>query len=175
MSDERLTELCDKQDITEVLYRYARGWDRYDEETLRSCFFEDSKHIHGRFDGLSQKFVTNAMRNTRDVRSMTHMITNPLIEIRGDRAVSECSFFAHHRRNADDGSGEEDMFIKGRYLDIFEKRGGEWKIASRRGLSDFERVVPPADQTLGDASPDQLGQKKPADPLYAMLAALDAR
>jgi hypothetical protein len=165
----KLTVLCDKQAITEVLYLYARGWDRYDEETLRSCFHEDSLHVHGRFDGLSQKFVTNAMRNTKDVKSMTHMITNPMIEIRGDRAVSECSFFAHHRRDAADGSGEEDMFIKGRYLDIFEKRSAVWKIASRTGLSDFERVVPPADQTLADAAPAQLGQKKPLDPLYAML------
>jgi hypothetical protein len=172
MPEDRLSELCDKQDITEVLYRYARGWDRYDEETLRSCFHEDSRHVHGRFDGLSQKFVTIAMGNTREVKSMTHMITNPLIEIRGDRAVSECSFFAHHRRDAADGSGEEDMFIKGRYLDLLEKRDGEWKIASRRGLSDFERIVPPADQTLADAKPEQLGQKKPLDPIYAMLDAL---
>ena len=173
VSDDRLRELLDKQAITEVLYRYARGWDRYDEETLRSCFFADAKHRHGRFDGLSQKFVTIAMGNTRDVKSMTHMITNPLIEIRGDRAVSECSFFAHHRRSAADGSGEEDMFIKGRYLDIFERREGEWRIASRRGLSDFERIVPPADKTLADATVDQLGQEYPADPIYALLAALD--
>lgn len=172
MAGNALSELCDKQAITEVLYLYARGWDRYDEDTLRSCFHEDSKHVHGRFNGLSQKFVTNAMRNTKDVKSMTHMITNPLITISGDRAVSECSFFAHHRRDAADDSGEEDMFIKGRYLDIFEKRDGVWKIASRRGLSDFERVVPPADQTLADAPAEQRGQKKPDDPIYAMLAAL---
>lgn len=172
MTDDQLAALCDKQAITEVLYRYARGWDRYDEELLRSCFHEDSQHAHGGFDGLSQDFVTNGLQTTEQVKSMTHMITNPMIEIRGNRALSECSFLAHHRRDAADGSGEEDMFLKGRYLDTFEKRDGVWKIASRTGLHDFERVVPPADQTLEGATPDQLGHRKPVDPLYAMLDAL---
>jgi len=172
MAGDRLDELCDKQAITEVLYRYARGWDRYDEEALRACFFDDSVHAHGGFKGLSQDFVTNGLRSTKAVKSMTHMITNPMIELRGDKALSECSFFAHHRRDAADGSGEEDMFLKGRYLDIFERRDGIWKIASRTGLHDFERVVPPADQTLAGAAADTLGHKKPADPFYDMLEKL---
>lgn len=172
MAGGRLDALCDKQDITEILYLYARGWDRYDEEALRACFFEDSVHAHGGFKGLSHDFVTNGLASTKAVKSMTHMITNPMIELRGDKALSECSFFAHHRRDAADGSGEEDMFLKGRYLDIFERRDGVWKIASRTGLHDFERVVPPADQTLAGAPADTLGHKKPTDPLYSLIESL---
>ena len=56
--NEKLEELVAKQAITEVLYRYARGWDRYDEETIRSCFHPDSEHAHGGFTGTSQDFVT---------------------------------------------------------------------------------------------------------------------
>ena len=144
MTDDRLQRLSDKQEIVEVLYRYARGWDRRDETVLRSCFHPDSQHAHGRFEGLSQDFITYGLESTRRVRSMTHLITNPLIELRGRKAVAECSFLAHHRRDAAEGSGEEDMFIKGRYLDVFEKRDDIWRIASRTGLSDFERIVPPA-------------------------------
>lgn len=172
MAGDRLGELCDKQDITEILYLYARGWDRCDEEALRACFFEDSVHAHGGFKGLSQEFVTGGLERTKAVKSMTHMITNPMIELRGDRALSECSFFAHHRRAAADGPGEEDMFLKGRYLDIFERRGGVWKIASRTGLHDFERIVPPADKTLAGSPPDTLSQKKPTDPLYSLIESL---
>jgi len=172
MVDDRLGELCDKQDITAILYLYARGWDRYDEEALRACFHEDSVHAHGGFEGLSQEFVTGGLASTKAVKSMTHMITNPMIELRGDRALSECSFFAHHRRDAADGSGEEDMFLKGRYLDIFERREGVWKIASRTGLHDFERIVPPADQTLAGASQDQLSQKKPTDMWYSFIESI---
>jgi hypothetical protein len=177
MTDDRLETLFDKQAITEVLYSYARGWDRFDEEALRSCFHEDAENVHGSRRRLAQDFITNGLRALNEVKSMTHMITNPMIEISGDRAVSECSFLAHHRRavvgnGVGNGSAEEDMFIKGRYLDVFERRDGVWKIAVRRRLHDFERVVPPADTTLADASVDQLSDRKPADPLYGLLNTL---
>jgi ketosteroid isomerase-like protein len=169
MVDPKLDELYAKHAITEVLYLYARGWDRFDAESLRACFHEDAHNVHGGSSRLAQDFITKGMQAMSDVKSMSHMITNPLIEIRGERAVSECSFFAHHRRMAADGSGEEDMFLKGRYLDVFEKRDGVWKIATRRRLHDFERVVPPADQTLANASANQLSDRKPNDPLYSLL------
>jgi len=172
MATDEITEMLDKQAITEVLYLYARGWDRRDEAALRKCFHEDSVHAHGAFKGKSHDFIDRGLKNTIAVKAMTHMITNPMVVVKGDRALAECHFLAHHRRDAADGSGEEDMFIKGRYLDVFEKRFGEWKIASRTGLHDFERIVPPADKTLAGAPADQLSQRKPDDPLYAMLAAL---
>lgn len=167
---EILSALAAKQEITEVLFRYCRGCDRADEAALRECFHPGSIHSHGGFQGLSTDFVDMAMRIVRPLKSSTHMLTNVMIELSGDRAVSECHFLAHHRRGKADGSGEEDMFLKGRYLDRFEKRDGVWKIVNRTGLHDFERVVEPADRTLASASAEQLGQKWPDDPLYAMLA-----
>ena len=173
MTDHRLAELLDKQAIEEVLYRYARGWDRRDEEALRSCFHPDAQHAHGSFQGASQDFITYGLASTVEVMSMTHMITNPLIDVRGSRALSECSFLAHHRRLAAGGVDEEDRFIKGRYLDVFEKRADVWRIARRIGLHDFERVVPAADGSLADAPPEQLSQHKPTDPLYTLLESFD--
>ena len=66
------------------------------------------------------------------------------------------------------------MFLKGRYLDRFERRDGSWKIASRIGLHDFERVLDPADRTLAGAPAGQRGRQKPDDPIYALLAELRA-
>lgn len=169
MANLKLDVLYAKHEITEVLYRYARGWDRFDAELLCSCFHEDAHNIHGDSNRLAQDFIVKGMQAVMDVKSMSHIITNPLIELRGEWAVSECSFFAHHRRLTADGSKEEDMFLKGRYLDVFEKRSGVWKIATRRRVHDFERVVPPADQTLSKASVNQLSDRKPNDPLYSML------
>ena len=167
---DALAALVAKQEITEVLFRYCRGCDRADEAALRACFHPGSIHSHGGFKGLSADFVERAMQIVRPLKSCTHMLTNVMIELSGDRAVSECHFLAHQRRGKTDGSGEEDMFLKGRYLDRFEKRGGAWKIVSRTGLHDFERVVEPADRTLAAAPAEQLGRKWPDDPLYAMLA-----
>lgn len=172
LAHQRETEA--RQQISDVLYLYARGWDRLDEEALRGCFFADSDHQHGGFKGKSHDFITAGMKAIRaKVKSTTHLITNPLVEIDGDKAIAECLFFAHHRRMNKAGTDEEDYFLKGRYLDRFERRNGEWKIAFRRGLHDFERVVPRADQGLADAPADQLSARKPNDPLYEMLATLN--
>ena len=169
-----LAALLAKQEITEVLFRYCRGCDRADEEALRSCFHPDSVHFHGGFEGRSADFIDFAMTIVRPLKSSTHMVTNVMIEVNGDRAVSECHFLAHHRRARSDGPGEEDMFLKGRYLDRFERRAGAWRIISRTGLHDFERILAPADRTLANAPAHQLGRKKPDDPLYAMLESLRA-
>lgn len=166
-----LAELAAKQAVTEVLYLYARGWDRMDEAALRSCFHADSTHSHAGFEGLSHDFITFGLKLCRTVVSMSHLITNPMIVVKGDRAISECSFLAHHRRpRTDGGEGEEDMFLKGRYLDRLERRGGIWRIARREAFHDFERVELPADRTLSAAPADQKGRFKPDDALYRMLA-----
>lgn len=156
--------------ITETLHRYARGWDRRDEAALRACFHPDSTHEHGTFNGLSQDFVTGGLKSVAAVRQMTHMISNIMIEIDGDQAISECYFLAHHRRPASEGDGLIDWFLKGRYLDRHEKRDGEWRISHRRGLSDFARTFDPADSSLDAAPAEQLSHWKPDDPLYSMLS-----
>lgn len=161
-----------RQQITEVLHRYARGWDRRDEASLRSCFHADSTHQHGAYKGPSADFITAGLKGTANVRSMSHLITNVSIEVAGDRAVCECYFLSHHRRPRKDATGEEDWFMKGRYLDRFEKREGLWKIAHRRGLHDYARTFVPADTSLDAAPAEQLSGRKPEDPLYAMLAEL---
>jgi len=166
---QRITEA--REQITEVLHRYARGWDRLDEEALRSCFFADSTHEHGAFKGLSSEFVSNGLAVVGKLRSVSHLITNVSIEIAGDRAVSECYFLAHHRREAAMGT-DEDWFLKGRYLDRFEERQGVWKIAHRRGLHDFSRTFRPADASLDAAPAGQRSARAPDDPWYALLASL---
>lgn len=164
-----------RQQITDVLFRYARGWDRRDGDAILSCFFPDSTHQHGGFKGLSHDFVNVALKATTQVKSMNHLITNVSIALADERAVSECYFFAHHRRPVKDVAGaEEDWFLKGRYLDKFENRDGVWKIVHRRGLHDYARTFRPADTSLDAAPADQLSQHKPDDPLYAMLAELHA-
>lgn len=167
---KRLDVIESRQQIGDVLNRYARGWDRLDEDALRSCFFADAQHQHGGFKGLSQDFITKALPSVAKVKGTSHRITNITIELAGDKAVSECYFASHHRRMNKAGTDEEDWFLSGRYLDRFERRDGVWKIAARRGLNEAERLEPRADVTLATAPADALGKRKPDDPLYALLA-----
>ena len=142
--DATVDALASAEAIRSILYRYARANDRKDEALLRSCFWPESTHKHGAFEGLSSDFAGRAMSILGGIIYSTHFIANPAVEVRGDRAFSECYYFAHHRRAKKDGSGEEDAFFEGRYLDILERRGGEWRIVRRRGLSDLTTVTPAA-------------------------------
>lgn len=129
--------------VQEVLLSYSRGNDLQNEEMLRNCFWPESEHKHGRFEGKSQDFVGFAMKILTTLHYCSHHISNISIQIKGDRAFSECYYLAHHRRDAKTG-GEEDAYMEGRYLDIMERRSGVWKIIRRHGISDYSSPPVPA-------------------------------
>jgi hypothetical protein len=171
--DPTLDAVVSRDAIREVLFRYARGNDRKDEAMLRSCFWPESTHKHGAFEGASSDFVGYAMKVLHSIVYSYHYITNASIEVRGDRAYSECYYFAHHRRPKADGSGEEDAFFEGRYLDFHERRHGEWRIIRRRGLADLTSVVPAA-KPYATWTPGVHGVAGPEDESYAMREAFRA-
>lgn len=171
--EDELDLLVEKQAILEALYRYARGWDRFDRGLVLDAFHPDATISHGGFEGRAHELMTLWLDACVTRKSMTHLITNALIEVSGDLAISEAHFLAHHRRAATSDAGEKDWFIKGRYLDRFERRAdGRWKIAHRTGVLDFERLVDPADPELSLLPLEARGRFKPDDPLYALLGSI---
>jgi hypothetical protein len=170
----RLDALEARQQIADVVNLVARGWDRRDEDLLRKCFWPDARLRHGGFDGAAADFVAFGLEKTARVLRARHLISNLVIAVQRDRALAECHFCATHRRPNAAGSDEEDYEIGGRFLDRFERRAGDWRIAFRRGLNEFERLSPRADVSLACADPASLGRRWPEDALYAMLADLGA-
>jgi hypothetical protein len=166
----QLDELVSRTQITEVLLDYARANDRFDEQLLRSCFWPESTHKHGRFEGLSSDFAGFALKVLASIKYACHHITNISVTVDGDRAVTECYYNAHHRRVRKEGDGEEDAFFVGRYLDIFERRHGVWKIIRRRGLSDYSPPPIPAATLYADWPAGQHSLRAPDDEYYAMVA-----
>ena len=164
-----LDAIAAREAIRDVLYRYARANDRADEAMMRSCFWPESTHKHGAFDGLSSDFVGYAMKVHHTIYYSTHFITNAAVEVNGDRAFSECYYAAHHRRPKAGGTGEEDAFFEGRYLDFLERRGEEWRIIRRRGLADYTTVMAAA--TPYSAWPAGNSHHGPDDEYFAMRRA----
>jgi len=164
---DRLDLLDAKQQISEVLIAYARSNDRADEALLRSCFWPESTHHHGKFEGKSSDFVGFAFKIISGLKYACHHISNIAIEVKGDRAFSECYYFAQHRRTRKAG-GEEDVFFQGRYLDFFERRAGVWKIIRRRGLSDYTSPAIPAEVNHADWPEGQHSLRHPDDDYYRM-------
>lgn len=170
----KIDELLAKDQIRDVLFAYARSNDRADEALLRSCFWPELTHKHGRFEGSSSDFAGFAFRIINNLKYACHHISNVTIEVKGDRAFSECYYLAQHRRDAQ-GGGEEDVFFQGRYLDIFERRGGVWKIIQRRGLSDYTSDPVPATTPYAQWLAGGHSEKFPNDDYYVMRQAFLSR
>lgn len=165
--ESALADLLAKQEIAEVLYRYCQGCDRSDEAMLRGVFHDDCVTDHSGWSGKSQDWVPMALDWLKDRVAVTHAVTNPYIEVDGDRAIMNCHFFAYNRAAKPGSDRLEEFFVKGRYIDRLEKRDGVWKIAHRIGIHDLERVAEVPAST-NDIAGDRSG-KKPDDPYFAVL------
>jgi ketosteroid isomerase-like protein len=134
--------MLDKQAIREALDRYARGVDRLDAELLASAYHDDAiddRGPMGTWHGGREAAEQLIASMGPSMAMTTHHLTNVLIELDGDTAGVETYTWGVHTRLAD---GERRrMFTSGRYLDRFERRDGEWRIAHRRNISDMVRMV----------------------------------
>jgi ketosteroid isomerase-like protein len=120
--------------IWHALYRYCRGIDRCDEAALRSTYCEDATDCHGSWNGSVTGFIEQALATLRQGGRRVHQITNVLIELRGDVAAVESSFFALQVTGA---QPDRETFLCGRYTNRLERREGEWRVArgfTNRGL-----------------------------------------
>lgn len=119
-----------RQDVADVLVRYATGIDRKDWLLFRTCFTEDCHADYGDigvWDGVDA--ITDYMTRTHpdDVRTL-HRITNVAITREGD-GVAARSYVDVIFVGAESGSG---VRAAGTYDDELVRTGDGWKIARRR-------------------------------------------
>jgi hypothetical protein len=138
--EHAIAYLLAKQEITEVVYRIARGIDRGQVELYADAFHPGGTDYHGFMNGSVQKVLDN-LASTRLLFTQ-HLIGNVLIELDGDVAQAESYFVSFHQSRDADGTLCDET-LRGRYLDRFEKRdGGPWKVARRVVLWDWSQRVP---------------------------------
>ena len=126
-----------KQAITEVLYRYCYAMDRIDNELGYQVWHPDGvAHYEGIFDGSGREFVDWVLAQHRTFRGTSHQVTNIVIDVSDDRATSEAYVTACNR------SRENDIVTRGRYLDTWSRRSGEWRIDERRFRQDLLHIIP---------------------------------
>ncbi|MGE4352357.1 MAG: nuclear transport factor 2 family protein [Bdellovibrionales bacterium] len=162
----------DKNEITDILYRLARGIDRIDETLLRSAFHHEATLDFGPgvFQGTSNDYIHWVIGVMNQIRESHHMITNILPTLEGDVALVESYCHAHYR--LDKPTGREDVFIGSRYLDRFERRptgaAGVWKIMHRKQIIDWVRTEAVSD-LFYHQNPDALwSYRTKTDPSYQM-------
>ncbi|WP_433216159.1 nuclear transport factor 2 family protein [Microtetraspora malaysiensis] len=172
--ERKLAEWEDRECIRDVLYRYARAADRCDLELFKSCYHPDAIDIHWFFNGNAHEFAEYVVPLLADISNSQHSITNPIIKLDGDRAFVESQWYVLHHIPMEDGSGDFiDQQLEGRYVDVFEKRDGQWRILRRQTVveSGREFVVPQSTDVPKDHV--SVGQRAPRDLVYSGMAILD--
>lgn len=155
--DRKLAEIVDRQEIHDVLLRYARGLDRLDNELARSCYWDDAIEDHGHFVGTPDDFIPWADGATLMFEATQHAILNHVCDLQGDEAF--CETYYHFSGVTAEGPN---FMSTGRYIDHFRKRGGEWRIANRVTIVEGTYDVPKAALT-----PSPLTAYTPEEPCQA--------
>ncbi len=169
-------DLLARAQIADVIARYCHVIDRRRWDDMAACFHDNATYSYGTIAGGWRDFVAIARSIIEPLRISHHQTGNMLIRIDGDRAAAETYFTAYHRIAADaapegvfPGTGSDyDVIMAGRYIDRFERRGGDWRIAHRTGVTDWRRDNPASDAGLFASPPEGRGSIGSDDPGYAI-------
>jgi hypothetical protein len=137
-----IQELLDKQQIRDLMSRYARAVDRNEWGAVKSCFTDDATDHHGVVVGSIDDLVEVASARLDKTWAGMHCLCQHYIEIDGDNARGETYALTSRRRFSASGDGEEDTFSGLRYLDRYRRVSGEWKIAERVTALEWCTTIP---------------------------------
>jgi hypothetical protein len=134
-AQEDLKAFIDREKIRDRIVRLARGEDRRDAAAITAAYWPDSITDYGVFRGSFDDYLAWVVPGSDAIKVTQHVLGQSLVELSGDTALAETHVNSYHR--VDFGEEERDTLIGGRYLDRFERRGGEWRIAERTMLYDW--------------------------------------
>jgi hypothetical protein len=135
---QRVAEMLERQDIADCLVRFSRGMDRFDRDLFLSAFHPDATISAGEFvGGPADLYDWAAQMHEQGQVATHHNLLNQTCDIDGDVAHTE-TYYLFVGRNRD----ESNWVAGGRYLDRFERRDGEWKIAFRSNAIEWSGAVP---------------------------------
>jgi ketosteroid isomerase-like protein len=154
--------------IRRLLTGYCRGVDRADKALLASVYWEDSTVVSGVVNASGPQFANDIVDYvSANLDYCFHSIANEWIEVKGDHAVGEHYVMAHM------SVGGQDVMTGGRYIDSYERRGGEWKIKARTFVADWNTSHPGSMEIDGMYETLKTrGSFGSGDPVYALWASL---
>lgn len=160
---DRLRLLEDKEAIRSLLAAIARGTDRYDGDLLAGAIHPDAVLDMGGKVMTGAAFVKALQPPATSRPGRMHILSNERIEITDDSARSE-SYLVSCQDVLVDGV-RKTRIRAGRYIDRFERRGGEWKLAARTMVDEWARIdaVGEAIEITGHS-----GQPAPSDISYQL-------
>jgi len=151
--------LKDRQEIEQLLYHYLDLADRCDQlGQARECFHEDGLFIYQKGNepvfakDFFEQAASDASLGAGFVQTM-HYLTNVMIRLFGDTAVSQSYIFAQHLIAKDcpdlpphfpNLGNEYGLLIGARYDDVLTKRNGRWRLARRELNYEWDARIDPS-------------------------------
>ena len=164
-----MQELQAKQEIYEVLCRYCRALDRMDRDMARAVWHADGTALyHDLYEGSGRGFVDWVWQAHAVMERHSHQIANHLILVDGDAATSEAYVTVTLWTRPDDDGSQQEIVARGRYLDQWSLRAGQWAIDHREHVLDMQTINP---LTRGDVSAAAV--RASGDPSYAYISTGD--
>jgi ferredoxin len=131
VSQEELRRLIDRQQISDVLYRYASSVDYKDFATLRSLFTDDARGVY-----MTVADLTGADEIVKWIDGMTagkawqhHKLTVYHIDFTGPDEASTLTYHTSHQTDVGDESTV--TLIVARYRDKLRRVGDTWQITEK--------------------------------------------
>jgi SnoaL-like domain len=141
---EQLEQVVAEAEIRRVVARYCRGIDRMDLELVRSCYHDDAHDEHGSFSGTVDEYLEWVGALIAKYDATMHLIGNQLVEfLDADTAHVETYGISVHQSAS--GTPHLNLTTGFRFVDRFERRGGEWRIARRVAVADWSLRHEPED------------------------------
>ncbi|WP_229052456.1 nuclear transport factor 2 family protein [Aeromicrobium sp. Leaf350] len=160
--------VIDRAKIHENAVRYVQSVDRLDYELMMSTYWPDSTDDHGNFQGTGPEWCEFVCGMRSNLVRTHHIVGNFLADIDGPRAKVELYFrgIAIFKSEVE-GTPDGELHTAGRYKDLYERRGSEWKILRRTVTWDWSRpVTADPDWSWLREGEGQFGDWAPDDPIY---------
>ncbi|MEL7199945.1 MAG: nuclear transport factor 2 family protein [Pseudomonadota bacterium] len=171
--------LEDREAIREVLAAYAHAIDRRRWSMMENLFHDDAMFRFGTIEGDWRSFVGQARSLIDPCLATQHQLGQTLFAFEQE-GVCHTETYMTAMHTVPPGFPMPEVFpdkgeiysaiVAGRYVDRFEQRGSEWRIAQRTGLYDWRefRVVEGVD--LSDTPEGASGYHDERDPSTPVVA-----
>ena len=136
----RLQRLEAHEQIRQLVFGYARALDRLDAALLEQLFWPDAQVDYGTFyRGPVAGFLPIALAFQGAMRDTQHLIGNCVIQLDSGADTARAESYVQASHVQIEGETRVQLLVGARYLDRFERRGSEWRIAYRTEVLDWGR------------------------------------
>ena len=157
-------DMKSREAIRQQITRYGRGQEWLDVSLMHEVFWPDAHVDFGFFKGTWEDYAPVLMEIEAGPETTYHFCGSPQIELDGDTAYVEVYGIAGGRRD-----GHTHIY-GGRYIERFERRNGEWRIADCRYTLDWDMGAEDP-EVVGGEHPEleHINPRSPEHPLFRRM------